>query len=183
MPFPVHTRDTAPERARATLAQVEKAFGFIPNLTGMLAESPAALEGYLAVAAAFGRSGLSKTEQQVVLLATSVENECHYCVAAHSTLAAGDGVPAEVVGAIRGGAPLADPKLEALRRFTQAVVERRGWVEDELPAFLAAGYTRANALDVITGVTQKTLSNYANHIAATPVDPPFQPHLWTPAAA
>lgn len=183
MSFPVHTRDTAPQRSKATLAQVEKAFGFVPNLAGMLAESPAALEGYLAVAAAFGRSGLSKTEQQVVLLTASVENECQYCVAAHTAIAAGDGVPAEVVAAVRSAAPIGDPKLEALRRFAQAVVERRGWVEDELPAFLAAGYTRANALDVITGVTQKTLSNYANHIAATPVDPPFRPHAWTPAAA
>ncbi|MGE0554075.1 MAG: carboxymuconolactone decarboxylase family protein [Gemmatimonadales bacterium] len=179
--FPVHTQDTAPERSRPILAQVEKAFGFVPNLAGMLAEAPAALEGYLAVAAAFGKSSLSKVEQQVVLLATSVENGCRYCVAAHSMIAAGEGMPEGTVTALRSKAPLAEARLETLRRFTVAVVRNRGWVADELGAFLEAGFTRANALEVITGVTQKTLSNYANHLAETPVDAAFEPHAWATA--
>jgi uncharacterized peroxidase-related enzyme len=182
MAFPIHTRDTAPDGAKAKLAQVEKAFGFIPNLAGMLANAPVALEAYLAVAAAFGRSSLSAAEQQVTLLTTSVENECGYCVAAHSAIAASEGLPAEVVDAVRRRVPVADPKLEALRRFTHAVVTRRGWVEDELPAFYAAGFNQANALEVITGVTQKILSNYANHIAETPVDDAFVAHRWETAA-
>jgi uncharacterized peroxidase-related enzyme len=179
--FPVHSKDTAPERSRPILAQVEKAFGFVPNLTGMLAEAPAALEGYLAVAAAFGRSGLSKTEQHIVLLTTSVENGCHYCVAAHSVIALGDGVSDGIVRALRAGAEIGDPRLDALRRFTLAVVRERGWVADGLADFLAAGYTRANVLEVVTGVTQKTLSNYANHVAATPLDDAFQSHVWAAA--
>lgn len=182
MTFPVHTKATAPDRSRPLLAQVERAYGFVPNLAGMLAEAPTALEGYLGVAGAFAKSTLTAAEQQVVLLATSVENECHYCVAAHSTLALGAGLDRDAVDALRSGTPLIDPRLEALRRYTRDVVARRGWTADSLPGFLAAGYSRAQALEVIVGVAQKTISNYANHLAVTPVDQPFQNEAWEPSA-
>ncbi|MEZ4586618.1 MAG: carboxymuconolactone decarboxylase family protein [Gemmatimonadales bacterium] len=182
MTYPVHTKATAPERARPLLAQVERAFGFLPNLAGMLAEAPPVLEGYLGVAGAFAKSSLTPAEQQVVLLASSVENECHYCVAAHSTIALGAGLDRDAVDALRSGTPLADSRLEALRRYTRDVVARRGWTADSLPAFLAAGFSRAQALEVILGVAQKTISNYANHLAATPVDEPFQGEVWEASA-
>ncbi|MGE0552684.1 MAG: carboxymuconolactone decarboxylase family protein [Gemmatimonadales bacterium] len=182
MTYPVHTKATAPERARPLLAQLERAYGFVPNLAGMLAEAPAALEGYLGVAGAFAKGSLTPAEQQVVLLATSVENECHYCVAAHSTIALGAGLDRDAVDALRSGTPLADPRLEALRRYTRDVVARRGWTTDSLPGFLAAGFSRAQALEVIVGVAQKTISNYANHLAATPVDEPFRGEVWQASA-
>ncbi|MBB6350003.1 carboxymuconolactone decarboxylase family protein [Nonomuraea muscovyensis] len=74
----------------------------------------------------------------------------------------------------------ARPMLEAARRLTQAMVARRGWVDDdEIEAFLAAGYTRRNVLDIVLGVGMKTLSNYTNHIAHTPLDPAWQEQEWT----
>jgi AhpD family alkylhydroperoxidase len=122
----VHTKDTAPAGSNPLLEQVERAYRFVPNLAATLAEAPAALDAYLAVAAAFSKSSLCATEQQVVLLSVSVENECHYCVAAHSAIAAAQKVSTDAVEALRNGAPLGDPKLEALRTFTRAVVRQRG---------------------------------------------------------
>lgn len=179
--FPVHSIDSAPIPSRAMLTGARSAFGFVPNLLGMLAEAPAALEAYLGVSAAFQKSSLTPTEQQVVLLAASVTNECQYCVAAHSAAATMARVPAGVVDALRSGDPIADPKLEALRRFTEAVVRERGWANEELAAFHAAGYSRAQVLEVLAGVTQKTLSNYANHLAETPLDAAFAKAAWSPA--
>lgn len=177
--FPVHTTESAPAASRDTMAAVQKKFGFIPNLIRVMAESPAALKGYMAVADSFARSSLSPVEQQIVLLATTVENGCTYCVAAHSMLYRHAGGDEASLQALRDGKVVANPRLEALRRFTREVIETRGWVgETGVQAFLDAGFTRSQVLEVILGVTQKTLSNYINHIADTPVDDAFAGFAW-----
>ena len=179
--FKVHTKETAPEKSAELLANAEKAFGFIPNLLGILAESPAALNGYLSAGQIFDQSSFSPTERQVVILSASRFNNCRYCVAAHSVIANLQQVPADVVEAIRNDEPIADSRLEALRLFTTSIVENRGWVsEADTEAFLAAGFTKAQLIEVILGVSFKTLSNYINHIADTPLDEAFAPQKWTP---
>ena len=178
--FNVHTIDSAPQAARPLLEGAQKKMGFVPNLYGTFAKSPALLEAYLSLGGIFDRStSFNATERQVVLLATSFENNCEYCMAAHSTLAGMQRVPDDVVQALRQGGPLADARLEALRSFTSKVVAERGWVpEADVATFLAAGFTRAQVLDVVLGVGMKTLSNYATHMAPTPVDEAFSPHAW-----
>lgn len=91
------------------------------------------------------------------------------------------GVPDAVVAALRENREPDDPKLAALTAFTQAVVQERGWVLDH-PAysrFLDAGFISAQALEVILDVTQKTLSNYANHLLKTPVNEAFAAEQWS----
>lgn len=184
MAFPIHTRDTAPEGSRPGIEAAQKAFGFVPNVIGALAGAPAAVNGYLAVSEAFGSSSLSPVEQQVVLLTTSVTNECHYCVAAHTAVAGMVGAPEGLATSIRTGEPIAEAKLEALRTFVAAVVTKRGWVDEaDIAGFTAAGYGKAQILEVIVGVAQKIISNYTNHIAETPLDEPFKAHAWAPAGA
>ena len=85
--FTVHTAETAPAASRPLLEGIKRGFGFVPNLFGVFAESPAALRGALAISEAFSASSLSPAEQQLVMLAVSEANDCEYCVAAHSTLA------------------------------------------------------------------------------------------------
>ncbi len=180
-PFDVHTNESAPEGARELLGAVEQQLGFVPNLMGILAESPAALEAYLTLARLFESSSLSAVERHVVLLTVSFENGCDYCMAAHSGLALMEGVPEDVVAALREGTPIADAKLQALGSFTGAVTRRRADLPtSEAEAFLAAGFTQRQLLDVILGVTQKTLSNYVNHLTETPLDGTFNTQKWTP---
>ncbi len=172
--IPVLTVETAPAGARDTLMQVQAQFGFVPNLTGVLANAPALLGGYLALAAIFEKSSFSPTERLVVLFTVSYENRCEYCVAAHSTIAGMQGIDAGVVRALRARLPLADAKLEALRAFTAGVVGTRGWPpSDAVGRFTKHGYTSEHALEVVLGVGLKTLSNYANHLADTPLDRQF----------
>ncbi len=174
----------APEDAREVLDQAKKNYGFIPNLLGNMAHAPALLKAYLSVSALFDQTSLSSTERQVVLLTVSAENGCGYCVAAHTAIAGMQKVPQDVVNAIRNDEPIADPKLEALRAYTRDVVERRGWPSaDTVARFEAAGYTSEQALEVVLGVGMKTLSNYTNHIAETPLDSQFAPAAWEPAGA
>jgi uncharacterized peroxidase-related enzyme len=183
MTYRVHTIDSAPEAARESLTAAAKAYGFLPNLLAVMAEAPALLKAYRALIDIFDETSFTPTERQVVLLATSFENGCEYCVAAHSVIAQMQKVPDEVVQAIRDGAPIADRKLEALRRLTGSIVKSRGWPPvAEIEAFLDAGYTQAQILEVVLGVGAKTLSNYTNHVAATPLDRAFAKAAWAKAA-
>lgn len=101
-------------------------------------------------------------------------------MAAHSVVAKGAGVSDEDVAALRTGVPLSDPKHEALRHFTAHMVQARGWAEPaQVESLLAAGYTQATILDVILGIGHKTMSNYTNHIAHTPLDNAFESAAWT----
>lgn len=183
--FQLYSETNAPEAARPVLNTAKAAFGFVPNLLGTLAESPATAEAYLTLAGLVDKTSLTPAERQVVLLTASYENTCHYCMAAHSTIARGAGLGEAAIAALRDGRALPDARLEALAQFTRIIVRERGYAsEADIAAFLAAGFTKANVFDVILATALKTISNYANHVAETPVDAAFQPQVWTrPEAA
>ncbi|MEI8574723.1 carboxymuconolactone decarboxylase family protein [Methylomonas sp. LW13] len=178
--FKIHSIQTAPAIAQPLLEGSLKKYGFVPNLHGGLAEAPAALKSYIELTALFDQTSFSPTEQQVILLAISVENHCTYCVAAHSMIAKhmAKADPA-IVEALRNGKPLSDAKLDALASFSRAVVKNRGVVCGQtLDKFITAGYSRAQVLEVLLGVAFKTLSNYTNHIIHAPLDTAFQAEAW-----
>lgn len=178
--FTLHDETTAPAASAAHLAAAKERMGFITTLNAVMAESPELLAGYNALAEQFGKSSLPARAKHVVLITASVDNNCEYCVAAHSTIALKAGVDDETVQALRSETPLADTRLEAARVFTHAVVEQRGRVDDEqIRRFLEAGYTRRNVMDVVLGVGMKTLSNYTNHLAHTPLDPAWTGQAWS----
>ena len=167
--FQLYSDVTAPEGSRAKLAEVSKAWGFTPKLHSMLAESPVALKAYDQLFALVAESTLSPIEQQVAYQAINVFHECEYCTAGHTHLSRSVGVPEDVIQALRNGIPIADSQLEALRGFAEAVVRDRGQVGDAaIDAFIAAGFTRANVLEVVTIAATKTISNYTNHLTKTP---------------
>ncbi len=178
--FEIHDTQSAPSNSVASLEAAEKAYGFVPNLIGMLAESPTAVEAYLTLDRLLANSSLSAIERNIATLAISRYNECHYCVAAISTVADMQKVPADAIEAIRNDRPIPDDKLEALRSFATKVVDKRGWVtDDDISEFLSAGYAKVSLLDVIVAASYKTLSNYTNHISGTPVDQVFESRKWT----
>ena len=182
--FTLHDSNTAPAGARDFIAGVEKKMGFVPSLYAVFAENPTVLNAYTQLADQLGKSGLSPLEQQIVTIAASVENECHFCVAAHTTISEGAGLDLDVIAAVREDRPIDDPKLEALRVFSKKMVIDRGFVSDtDVDAVIAAGYDRAAVLAVILGVALKVISNYTNHVAETPVNEAFEKHAWTPKAA
>lgn len=177
--FPKHTLETAPDEAKPVLEGVQKGLGFVPNLLAYMAESPALVKGYTTLSGIFEKANLSPTERQVVLLTVSRNNACHYCMAAHTSIAQMQKVPSDVIRALRDGTAINDPKLEALRTFTAKVVESRGYPDaDDMSAFLSAGYGKQHALDVVLGIGLKTLSNYTNHIVETDVDEAFAANAW-----
>ncbi len=170
--FTVHSIETAPEASKPLLETTKAAWGFVPTLHGMLAESPVALEAYDAL---FGmvaaKSTFTPQEQQVAYLAINVFNECEYCTAGHTYLGRMAKLNEDAIQALRNGTPIADARLQALRSFAEGVVRERGFVGDAaVEAFIAAGFTKAQVLEVVVIAATKTISNYTNHITHTPLE-------------
>ena len=177
--FDMHTIETAPEGSKKIIEGATAKFKFLPNLLGKMAESPATLEAYTTLAGIFDKADLSATERQVIMMTVNRLNGCTYCMAAHSTISKMTGVAGDVITALRNNTAIADPKLEALRQFTIVMHDTRGWPTDEaVQAFLAAGYTKQTMLEVVLGISYKTISNYTNHLAQTPVDDAFSADVW-----
>jgi len=164
----------APPAAVEDLERVQAKNQFIPNLMGIMANSPSVLKGYLTLNKLFEETSFSPLENNVVLLTVSVANGCDYCIAAHSMAAKMQKVSDDVISSIRDDKPLSDMRSEALRLMTREVVNSRGWPNEEIvKQFYDAGFSHAQALEVILGVAMKTLSNYINHLADTSVDEQF----------
>jgi uncharacterized peroxidase-related enzyme len=177
--FTLHTAETAPAGSAEQLRGIEKAWGFVPNLHRTLAESPEALAAYDTLFGLVAKTSFTAVEQQVAYLAVIHANECEYCMAGHSVLARMAKVDAATIAALREALPLAEPRLEALRRFAADVALSRGQVGDAaIEAFLAAGFSRQQVLEVVLVVATKTISNYVNHLTHTPNDPFMAETRW-----
>jgi AhpD family alkylhydroperoxidase len=177
--FPVHKLETASDAGKAALEVSVQTYGGIPNLHGVMATAPRLLEAYQALNKLFMQNSLSNSERHVVWLTVNYENACTYCMAAHSMIAVMGGLDAAAVEALRTGADLDDPKLQTLRSFTRHMLITQGWPEKtQLDAMEAAGYSSETLLDVIMGIGMKTLSNYTNHLADTPLDASFADYRW-----
>lgn len=179
--LPALSPPQAESPARERLEEAKARQGFIPNMYAVMANSPGLLDTYVHGYNRFrAQSGFTPAEQEVVLLAISRENGCTYCVAAHSFIADKmSGVPQAVTDAIRDGAPIADAKLAALHDFARLMVRQRGLpTRADAAAFLAAGYSEKQILEIVLAIAVKTLSNYANHVFHTPVDAAFAGRTW-----
>jgi len=181
--FTLHDETTAPDDSKPLLAKSQKAFGMVPSLHAVMAEAPGLLDAYQQVHELFLNSSFDKDETTVVWQTVNVENNCHYCVPAHTGIAKAMGVDDAITEALRNETPLPNARLEALRDFTLSVVRDHGNVDNaKVQAFLDAGFTRRNILEVVLGYSQKVMSNYTNHLAQTPVDKPFQKFAWQKGA-
>ncbi|NLY27408.1 MAG: carboxymuconolactone decarboxylase family protein [Alcaligenaceae bacterium] len=172
----LHSLDTAPEASRERLQTAIRNNGFLPNLIGVLANAPVALETYQIVGGINARTGLSPEEREVVQITAAKLNGCDFCVAGHTALARKKlAMPEDIIEALRTTRALGDERLNTLARFTIDVMTNKGDVDDAtLQALFDAGYTEANALEVVLGVSLATLCNYANNLARTPINPELQ---------
>lgn len=184
--LPLQSAETATGDAAEGLRKAQQAMGFVPNMYAAMANSPALFSGYNAGYARFrAESGFTPVEQEVVFLVVSRGNGCAYCMSAHSFVAdAMSKVPTEVTDAIRAGKPIADAKLQALASFTQVMFDSRGKpTRAQAQAFLDAGYSERQMLEVVLAIAVKTLSNYTNHLFHTPLDAAFAGRQWQPGKA
>ncbi|SFQ35023.1 carboxymuconolactone decarboxylase family protein [Variovorax sp. 770b2] len=175
----LQTETSAPDESRPLVQRAIANSGFLPNLIGILANSPQALETYLGVAQATARGELSLAEREALQITAARIHGCDFCVAGHSAAALKQAkLPLEAVGKLQRGEASGEPRLDAVRVFTEAVIATRGKVADDaLAVFRGVGFSERQVLEVVLGVSLATLCNFANSLAGSPVNPQLQPYL------
>jgi uncharacterized peroxidase-related enzyme len=175
--FPIHQIESAPAASRPALEWYQANFGMVPHLAGVLAESPALLLSYWQTQLnLMAHSTLSRQEVNIVQMTVAHANRCQYCMAGHTAFGKTPffGNTDEQLASARSGGVYAEPRFNALRDFTLRVLENQGrMATSHLESLFGAGYTRAQALDVVANIAAKVMSNYANQIALTPMDDAF----------
>jgi uncharacterized peroxidase-related enzyme len=163
------------------LAKVKQANPFLPNMYVKMANNTALLDGYVHSYDSFkANAGLTPAESQVISLIVSYENDCEYCMAAHSFVGEMMAkIPTEIIEAIRNGQEVSDVKLNALIKLTRSLTANRGKVsQQEIDDFISAGYTEVHVLGIIAGIGAKIMANYANNLTNPQVDEPFASKTW-----
>ena len=166
-------------QAKELLAAVNEKYGMVPNLARTLANSPAALQGYLVFGEALDGGVLPAKLCEQIALTVSEANGCGYCVAAHCAIGKSVGLSdSELTDARQSSSP--DSKVNAALHFARQLVENRGWVSDEdVDRVRRAGYGDAEIAELVAVVAWKTFANYFNHVAGTKVDFPAVPAVAT----
>ena len=174
--FNVPTRDQVSENNQAIFDNLNKALGFVPNLYATYAHSNTALENYLNFANA--KTSLSAKEKEVVNLAVSEVNNCIYCLSAHTAIGKMNGFTDDQILELRAGKASFNTKLDALAQLAKNITVNRGRTDTPvLENFFSVGYSKANLVDVISLVGDKTISNYLHSTTQVPVDFPVAPEL------
>jgi AhpD family alkylhydroperoxidase len=171
--FTEYTIESAPAGSRGFMAATQQHLGYLPAATARWAASPHLLDGFAKLNTIFENCTLDPVAREVVVMTVATRNGCHICIAMHTARLAVLGAEASLVAALRDASPvaLADERLEAIRAFTLRVLDTVGDIgDDALQAFLASGYTRQNALEVVLGIGTYTMSTLANRLTDAPVD-------------
>ncbi len=165
--------EASPAASQGMLEAVKKQLGLVPNLFRVIANSPAALEGYLGLNGALAKGKLdAKTRERLALTVAEI-NRCDYCLSAHTYLGKNVAKLADAeLDANRAGES-SDPKAAAALRFASSVARERGHISAaDLAAVKAAGYDDAEIIEIVEHVALNTLTNYINSVAATDIDFP-----------
>ena len=167
------TIEAAPSASQPLLQGVKKMLGAVPNLFRLVANSPAALEGYLGMMGALSKGELSAATRERIALTVAEINGCSYCLSAHTYLGKNLAKLDDAELALNRTGRSNDPKADAALRFAALVTNSRGHVsEADLKAVKAAGYTDAQIIEMVQHVALNTWTNYINEVLKTDVDFP-----------
>ena len=151
--------------------------GKVINIFKGVGNSPAGLGAFLALHGGLAEGELTPADREVIALTMGQINECHYCLAAHTVIAAMAGVDADEAVKIRKGNP-SDAKHNALIAFVNAVVATKGYVSDEqLQAVRNAGYSDGLIVEIIALIALNVFTNLFNHVNDTEMDFPEAPAI------
>ncbi len=178
--FPVNTIDSAPERSKPALRQLQSTFGMLPNIAGAMSTSPILINSLVGLFQNVHGGSFTEAQVQTILLTDAVTNACTWAVAFHTALALKEGLDPADVEAIRERRLPKDSKLAALSALAKTLIEKRGRLEDQdIDRFLAAGFGKDQALEVIAAVAASTITNYTGSVTKPPLEPAFQAHAWS----
>jgi uncharacterized peroxidase-related enzyme len=165
--------ETATGAAAEQLDATQRAMGRTPNMTRAMANSPAALKGYLGLSGALAHGALRAAARERLALAMAEANGCAYCLSAHTQSAthAAKLDEEDILSAREGTA--ADPMENAVLAFALALNAKRGAIDDaDFAAAREAGLSDAELVEVVAAVGLNTLTNFFNKAMNTDIDFP-----------
>ena len=172
--FPVPELDTLPEDIRSRIVAVHEKAGFIPNVFLAWAHRPEEFRAFFAYHDALLEKdgGLTKAEREMIVVATSSLNHCHYCVIAHGAILrirAKHALIADQVAVNYLNADLT-PRQRAMLDFAVKVAERSHQVSnDDFVALRQHGLSDEDIWDIGSITALFALSNrVANLMALKP---------------
>jgi alkylhydroperoxidase family enzyme len=183
MDLTIHTGDTAPEGSTALLEGIAEDLGFVPNLAGVAAASPALLAGFDGLRRAVGSGGLDPVLREIAGVAVGVATDNRYGVAFHSTVLGGLGVAEDEIARMRDGAEPADQRMSAVYALAREVVLSRGKVAaSTVDRAQAAGLSVTEVLDVVAECTFAGLVGTIDNLAGrVDLDEFLRPRAWQSA--
>jgi uncharacterized peroxidase-related enzyme len=165
--------EASPAASQPLLNAVKQQVGSVPNVFRVLANSPAALEGYLGLNGAINKGTLGPKTRERIYLAVAEINGCDYCLSAHTYFAKNLAKLDDAEIAANRNGTSSDPKADAAVRFAVKIARERGHVSDaDMSAVKTAGYTDAEVLEIVIAVATITLTDYVNEVAKTEIDFP-----------
>lgn len=155
--------ETATGPAKDLLDQVQKGLGLVPNMTKVMANSPALLKGYLALNSAVGSGSIPAAVRERLAIATAQLNGCSYCLSAHTYIGGNIAkVDAAELDAARR-AESSDPHVAALLSLSNAIAENAGDVDEAvISEARAAGVTDKEIGELVANIALNVLTNYFN---------------------
>jgi uncharacterized peroxidase-related enzyme len=175
--FKVPTREQVSESHQAIFDNMVNKYGMVPNLYAVFAWNDTALADYLALQGR--KSTLSLKEREIINLIVSEINDCDYCRRSHSAVAKmGNLFSDEELLEVRRANISFNDKLQALAKFVKEVAINRGRASYEaVSGLFEAGYNKANLVDIVINIGDKTISNYLHNLTHVAIEFPEVPHV------
>lgn len=163
---------TATGKSKELLSAVQAKLGLTPNMTRVMANSPAVLESYIAFSGALASGLLNAKLREQIALITAQENHCDYCLSAHTAIGKLVGLNKdEIIEARKGEA--SNPKTNAALTFATRVLDTKGEIsESDLASVRAAGFSDGEIAEIIAHVALNVFTNYFNIAAKVEIDFP-----------
>jgi uncharacterized peroxidase-related enzyme len=174
--FPTPSLDKLPDDIRTRILAVQEKSGFVPNVFLTLAYRPDEFRAFFAYHDALMEkdSGLTKAEREMIVVATSSANQCHYCVIAHGAVLRIRAKNPQIADQIAVNYRKADitPRQRAMLDFAMKVSREANEISDaDFAAVAGHGFTDDDIWDITAISAFFALSNrLANVTAMRPND-------------
>jgi uncharacterized peroxidase-related enzyme len=168
----IPARDDVPEASKPILDAVHKQLGAVPNMYRLIAQSPAALQGFAANNEALKKTLDLRTRERIALAVAQL-NGCDYCLSAHNYLGLNLAkISPEEVALNRKGES-GDAKANAAVRFAAKVVRERGHItQADVKAVRDAGFSDRQIVEILAVTAENIFTNLLNVVAQTDIDFP-----------
>jgi uncharacterized peroxidase-related enzyme len=164
--------DYCDSRTQQLLDVADEELGLTPNMMKTMAQSPAALEGYLNLSGALLNGELHPQLREQIALTVAQVNRCEYSLAAHATLGRKAGLTEEQILASRE-ARADDARTDAALKFVRDLVISRGdLLTENLRRLRDVDYRDGDIVEIVALAALNTFANYFNRVAATDLDSP-----------